>query len=175
MSKIVFKYIKNTMMKFITSKHLKYLKRSLESKHEFSYEELYFKPSYRTKWHKGRYAILQHGTNFFNNLIRVLETVFDSKTKEEWHIKLDLLRIEQEVADFAIAYFWMCPGRWFSRDWRFLNRKHEDLNRKHEDPFIFSKNELNAWQIVNGRFMKIAKDHLPICSVDYFIDYETSA
>ena len=157
-------------MKYITSKHLAYLKNILENKHEFSYEELYYKPKYCTKWHKGRYAILQQGTRFFNNLVSIIKTIFSCETEEEWYIKLDLLRIQQEVVDFAISYFWMCPKRWFSVDLRCLNA--DILSFKYLDLKTSPIYDINAWQIVNNRFMKIAKEHLPICDVNYFINYK---
>ena len=146
------------------------MKNILENKHDFSYEELYYKPKYRTKWHKGRYAILQQGTSFFNNLVSVIKTIFSCETEEEWYIKLDLLRIQQEVVDFAISYFWMCPKRWFSVDLRCLNA--DILSFKYLDLKTSPIYDINAWQIVNNRFMKIAKEHLPICDVNYFINYK---
>ena len=143
------------------------MKNTLENKHEFSYEHLYFKPTFRTRRYRSKYATLQQGTNFFRNLVDIIETVYNCKNEEEWRIKLDLKRIPQEVADFAIAYYWMCPGKWFSYDWRFLNGKCED-----PAPSFLSRLESDAWNIVNDRFVKIAREHLPICSVDYFINYE---
>lgn len=157
-------------MKCITSKHLKYLKNTLENKHEFSYEHLYFKPTFRTRRYRSKYATLQQGTSFFRNLVDIIETLFNCESEEEWHIKLDLKRIPQEVADFVIAYVWLCPGRWFNYDWRFLNGECKD-----PVPAFSSKLESDAWHIVNDRFKKIARDHLPICSVDDFINYEICA
>ena len=155
------------MDNFITSKHLKYLKRTLESKQEFSHEELYFVPkSYNVdKQRRRRYLSLKQDTNFFKNICCVLSTVEYSKNEDEWLIKLDLKRIPQEVADFVIAYTWMCPCRWFNYDWR----KYPQCGIK---PWNVSDFEWDAWRLVDTRFKKIAREHLPICTVNNFIEHE---
>ena len=155
------------MDSFITAKHLKYLKRTLESKQEFSYSELYFVPkSWNADSHKRRrYLSLKQDTKFYKNICSVLKTIEYSKNEDEWLIKLDLKRIPQEVADFVVAYTWMHPGRWFSYDWR----KYPQCGIK---PWNVSEFEWDAWRLVDTRFKKIAREHLPICTVDKFIEHE---
>ena len=158
-------------MTCITSKHLKYLKRTLENKHEFSYSQLYFVPYVIRRRHSisKKYMMLRQDTSFFKNLISVLEIAFTSDNVDEWHIRLDLKNIPQEIADFAIAYVWMCPIRWFSNDYRAINSKLMK-DSMHLPPFN-SFREMCAWNIINQRFKKIAREHLPICNVESFLEF----
>ena len=39
------------------------------------------------------------GTSFFNNIVSILETILNCENEDEWHVKLDLKRIPQEIAD----------------------------------------------------------------------------
>jgi len=160
------------MDSFITAKHLKYLKRTLESKQEFSHEELYFVPkSLNADNHKRRrYASLKQDTKFYKNICSVLKTIECSKNEDEWLIKLDLKRIPQEVADFVVAYTWMCPGRWFSYDWR--KYPQCEITPYNITPYDVSEFEWDAWRLIDTRFKKIAREHLPICTVKKFIEHE---
>ena len=79
-------------------------------------------------------------------------------------------RIPQEVADFVVAYTWMCPGRWFSYDWH--KYPQCEITPYNITPYDVSEFEWDAWRLIDTRFKKIAREHLPICTVDKFIEYE---
>ena len=160
-------------MTFITCKHQKYLQATLENEDEFSYSCLYgpFQQNNRPKckgdpgW-RWRYRSLLQDTRFFKNIVFLQNLRFKCKNEDMWYVELDLHCIQQEVADFEIAYCWMNPLRWHSYDWRCFEHFTSI-------PFPLStkKNEYLKWNFVRSRFKNISNMHLPICSVDDFINY----
>ena len=143
----------------ITKDHIKYLKDSLEPNgDDYPYKELY-------EWHKEYlYLTLKQSGPFFNNLLKVEDLVWSSKSLADFKIRVDLLGWPFEAVDFAICYVWMCPDRIFSFDWR-------DLEKDTQSPLpsFSSERECTAWSIYNMRYKEISSQNLPILEVSDFM------
>jgi len=174
----------------ITCNYIEYLKNSLEPDEGYPHKELYewsnkyieayyVQTSYASsalnvprdlctlvknyKW-KDRYCTLvRHGT-FFDNIIKLDEIRRRINSEEDWRIELDLKNIPYEMANFEICYCWMNPGRLFSYDWRILEK---DV---YSAPPFPTELEADDWIFVDKMYKKISREHLPICTVEEFME-----
>ena len=173
----------------ITSNHIDYLKHTLEAEDKYSHPELYAWSEFYIKahnvpleyadsrrsvpehlhrlmkdfpWHHRYNSLVQHGT-FYCNIVRLAGIRRDALNEEDWKIALDLEGIPCEMANFEICYCWMCPGRWFTYDWRSLS-----VDPGTTPPFPSVK-EADEWDFVDKIYQKIASSHLPMCTVDEFM------
>ena len=174
----------------ITSNHIEYLKSTLEPEEGYPYQELYewsnefiqahymslvyfdnkrcvpkdlisFIESY--PW-KNRYnSMVQHGT-FYENIVKLEDIRMNENTEDKWRVILDLKNIPYEMANFEICYCWMTPGKLFSADWRKFG---EDM---YSVPPFQTVEEVNAWRFVDSMYKKISREHLPICTVEEFME-----
>ena len=174
----------------ICHSHLEYLKSTLESEEGYSHPELYawsdkyidaenVKSLYGSNvlrypkcildliidfpWTNRYNSLVQHGA-FFENIVKLEQIRWPESDEEKWRIELDLNNIPYEIANFEICYCWMDPGRCFSYDWRILK---EDVHLVLPFP---SESESNAWDFVYKMFKKISDKHLPICTVEDFLE-----
>ena len=174
----------------ITSNHIEYLKSTLEPEEGYPYPELYewsdefirahnapleyFDSKIRVpielkilmeryQW-KNRYnSMVQHGT-FYENIVKLEDIRLHDNTEDKWRVALDLKNIPYEMANFEVCYCWMSPGRLFTVDWR----KFEE-NVYYSSAFQTVK-EVNAWRFVDSMYKKISREHLPICTVEEFME-----
>lgn len=172
----------------ITSNHIEYLKQELEPEEGYPHKELYEFADKYILWHdllekhkgdpefaadpyfmwKDRYCSLAQRGVFYCNLVKLESLRYGAKSEEAWKIALDLEDIPVEVANFEICYCWMCPGRWFSWDWRDL----DDPTKASTTPPFSSMQESNAWCFVDDQYKKIVNEHLPMCTFDEFVAIE---
>ena len=174
----------------ITSNHIEYLKSTLEPEEGYPYPELYewsdefirahnaqleyFDSKIRVpielkilmeryQW-KNRYnSMVQHGT-FYENIVKLEDIRLHENIEDKWRVALDLKNIPYEMANFEVCYCWMSPGRLFSVDWR---KFEEDV---HSMPSFQIDVEANAWYFVDSMYKKISREHLPICTVEEFME-----
>ena len=174
----------------ITSNHIEYLKSTLEPEEGYPYPELYewsdefirahnapleyFDSKIRVlnelkilmeryQW-KNRYSsMVQHGT-FYENIIKLEDIRLHENIEDKWRVALDLKNIPYEMANFEICYCWMSPGRLFTVDWR---KFEEDV---YYSPSFQTIKEVNAWRFVDSMYKKISREHLPICTVEEFME-----
>lgn len=174
----------------ITSNHIEYLKSTLEPEEGYPYQELYawsneFIRAHnaslayfdskicvpnelkmlmeRYQW-KNRYSHLTQDGTFFNNIIKLEDIRWYENDEDKWRVALDLKNIPYEMANFEVCYCWMSPGRFFCTDWHKLE---EDA---HSMPSFQSNAEANAWHFVDKIYKKISREHLPICTVEEFME-----
>ena len=174
----------------ITSNHIEYLKSTLEPEEGYPYPELYewsdefirahnaqleyFDSKIRVpielkilmeryQW-KNRYnSMVQHGT-FYENIVKLEDIRLHENIEDKWRVALDLKNIPYEMANFEICYCWMTPGKLFSDDWR---KFEEDM---YSVPPFQTIEEVNAWRFVDSMYKKISREHLPICTVEEFME-----
>lgn len=161
-------------MELIVDNYQKYLQNELENEHEFSHSELYelfrgMSICKRSPGWKRRYDSLRQDTNFFKNIVVLHKIRARCDDENMLHIELDMMRIPQEVADFEVVYTWMRPTRWYSYDWRVLEHGVD-----YPIPSYTSMKEMKSWDMLRDRFKKIIREHLPICSVNDFINFKVS-
>jgi hypothetical protein len=173
----------------ITDNHIEYLKQAIEPDDGYPHQWLwlnaekyvlyndlmlngmYFADPDRLgsnayAW-EARYSSLRQDTVFFKNLLKCSTIRKEVHTEDEWNIGLDLQNVPIEKAIFEICYLWMNPLRVFSYDWRKL-----DVFREENLPPFPSKQECNEWNFLNTMFLKIIKEHLPMCTFEEFIEKE---
>lgn len=85
--------------------------------------------------------------------------VLASSSVEELKMRFDLMMISQEVSNFIICYIWMCPGKWFSYDWRNFPPDRIDNN----------DNECASWNVVESVHREIVDGNLPMLEVEDFL------
>ena len=174
----------------ITSSHIEYLKSALEPEEGYPYQELYewsdefiqahnaplayFDSKIRVPielkilmenypW-KNRYNFMvQHGT-FYENIVKLEDIRLHDNTEDKWRVALDLKNIPYEMANFEICYCWMSPGRLFTVDWRKFEKN------VYYSPQFQTVKEVNAWRFVDSMYKKISREHLPICTVEEFME-----
>ena len=182
----------------ITNNHIEYLKSTLEPEEGYPYQELYEWSNKFIQAHymslvysdskkcipkdiisliesypwKNRYnCLVQHGT-FYENIIKLEDIRWNENDEDKWRVALDLKNIPYEMANFEVCYCWMSPGRYcwmsperfFCTDWR---KFEEDV---HSMPSFQSDVEANAWHFVDSMYKKISREHLPICTVEEFME-----
>lgn len=151
----------------ITSNHLEHISSGLESEEGFSHPELYVwikgdhlkSSSFDVFRWKYRYSSLRQDTVFFKNIHKIVCLLFESKSEDEFLLKLDLLGVPREASDFIICYIWLSPCRWFSHD------KRDDS----DDVPLMNEIEQSAWKVFSERFKLIDREHLPILEVEEFL------
>lgn len=174
----------------INNNHIEYLKSTLEPEEGYPYQELYawsneFIRAHnaslayfdskicvpielkilmeRYQW-KNRYnSMVQHGT-FYENIVKLEDIRLNENDEDKWRVALDLKNIPYEMANFEVCYCWMSPGRLFTIDWR---KFEEDV---YYSPQFQTIKEVNTWRFVDSMYKKISREHLPICTVEEFME-----